>query len=266
MNLEATVNKSRVKRAFSRQAPVYEENASLQTEVAHKLVSFISEPKTPNSGLRTLDIGIGTGLATKAFTKKFPQAGTFGCDIAWGMLKEASRTGLVLAEADAESLPYKDDTFDIAFSNLAFQWTNLEHSLAEALRVIRPDGRMYFSTFGSETLRELADSYSSAWRSLNIKGIPKIMRFESPHKIKTIMESLGFMDVMLRTDLIKRHYHTPKVLLRSLKVIGAGNPSKDFHPPRTLLQETFRIYKDRYGDKEGVTATFEVVYGGGVKG
>lgn len=266
MNLDVMVDKNRVKTSFSRQAPVYEENAPLQKEVAERLVSLISSPFTVHhSPFIVLDIGIGTGFATKEFVARFPGTNVFGCDIAWGMLKEAGKTGAVLAEADAEHLPYKDKTFDLAFSSLALQWTSLDDSLSEAFRVLRPDGRFYFSTFGEKTLRELADSYNSALSSLKIGKAAKTMKFESPQRIKTIMEAAGFKDVRIESDNIKCNYISPEALLRSLKAIGAGNPSKEFHPSRFLLQETFRIYRERYGAEGGISATFEVVYVSGGK-
>jgi len=266
MNLEAIIDKSRIRQAFSRQAHVYEENAPMQKEVAEKLISLIPlQLRTPNSELRTLDIGIGTGFASKEFSKRFPIAGVFGCDISYGMLKEADKTGAILAEADAEHLPYKGDTFDLAFSSLAFQWTNLRDSINEAFRVLRPHGRIYFSTFGEKTLRELADSYNSALGLLNTGKAAGTMKFESSQRIKTVMESAGFKDVEVKIEFINDSYSTPEALLRSLKAIGAGNPSREFHPSRTLLHETFRIYREKYGNEDGISAIFEVVYVWGVK-
>lgn len=280
MNLEAVIDKNRVRKAFSRQAPLYEENAPLQKEVAKRLISLIALSLIPvgqasrlteqarrpfHRDMMALDIAIGTGFATKELLSRFPKAGAFGCDIAWGMLKEAGMTGAVLVEADAEHLPYKDETFDLAFSSLAFQWTNLNNSVNEAFRVLKPDGMFYFSTFGEKTLRELIDSYSSAWHSMGIDGMPKTMKFESQQRVKILMEAAGFKYVEVKTDPIISTYRSPETLLKSLRAIGAGNPSKEFHPSRALLQEAFRIYEERYGSEKGVSATFEVVYAWGVK-
>ncbi|MBI4746431.1 MAG: methyltransferase domain-containing protein [Deltaproteobacteria bacterium] len=260
-----TIDKNRVKMSFSRQAHVYEENAPLQKEVAKRLISAI-RLTSHISRLTALDIGIGTGFASKEFSKSFPNAGVFGCDISYGMLKEADKTGAILAEADAERLPYKSDTFDLAFSSLAFQWTSLRDSINEAFRVLRPHGRIYFSTFGEKTLRELADSYNSALGLLNTGKAAGTMKFESSQRISAIMEATGFKGIEIETDFINDRYSTPEALLRSLKAIGAGNPSRDFHPSRNILNETFRVYRERYGNEDGVSATFEVVYVRGVKG
>ena len=266
MNLEAVIDKNRVRKAFSRQAPLYEENAPLQKEVARRLVSLIPlQLRIPNSELRTLDIGIGTGFATKEFLSMFPAVRVFGCDIAWGMLVEAKKTRAILTETDVESLPYKDNTFDLVFSSLAFQWTDLNRSLVEAARILKPRENLYFATFGEKTLRELIDSYSSAWHSMGIEGIPKTMKFESPQRIKILMEATGFKDVEVKTDSIINTYQSPEALLRSLRAIGAGSHSKEFHQSRALLQEAFRIYEERYGSEKGVSATFEVVYAWGAK-
>ena len=263
MILEVVIDKSRIRQSFSRQASVYDENALLQKEVAERLISLIPLSHIPD--MTVLDIGIGTGFATKEFLSKFPKTSAFGCDIAWGMLKEADKTCAILTEADAEHLSFKSNTFDLAFSSLALQWTNLHNSVNESFRILKSDGMVYFSTFGEKTLIELADSYSSAWHSMGIEGMPKTMKFESSEKVKTLMEAAGFKDVMVKSDLIKSRYQSPEALLRSLKAIGAGNPSREFHPSRTLLNNTFSVYKDRYKDKDGITATFEVVYASGVK-
>lgn len=267
MTLEVSIDKSRVRQSFSRQAPVYEDNAPLQKEVAEKLISLVSPRFTiHDSRLTALDIGIGTGFASKEVSKRFPRAIIFGCDIAYGMLKEADKTGAILTEADAEHLPYISNTFDLAFSSLAFQWTNLRDSINEAFRVLRPHGRIYFSTFGEKTLMELADSYSAALGLLDTGKATGTMKFEASERIKTIMESTGFKDVEVKTDLTTYSYPSPQALLRSLKAIGAGNPSREFHPSRTLLHETFRVYKEKYGNEDAIPATFEIVYAQGAKG
>lgn len=267
MNLEVLIDKTRVRQAFSRQAHIYEEKASLQKEVAKKLISLVLPQSTVrDSRFTALDIGIGTGFATKEFLARFPDAGVFGCDIASGMLREAGKTGAELAVADAEELPFKNDTFYLAFSSLAFQWTSLPDSVNEAFRVLGPHGRLFFSTFGENTLRELADSYYSAMCSVNCVKAAGTMKFEASHRIEAIMESAGFKDVKVEADIIKDSYPTPEALLRSLKAIGAGNPSREFHASRTLLNETFRIYRERYGKRGSIPATFEIYYVQGVKG
>lgn len=272
MNLEAVIDKNRVRRAFSRQAPVYEENAPLQKEVARRLISMIPSRYThplPQGEVgaegRVLDIGIGTGFAIREFLSRSPKAGAFGCDISLGMLTEAKKAGAVLAGADVESLPYKENVFDLIFSSLAFQWTDLGRALMETARIIKPNGNLYFATFGDKTLKELAYSFNAACCSVGIEGMPKTMKFESPQRVKALMEAAGFKDMEVKTELIKNSYRSPEALLRSLKTIGAGNPSRNFHPSRTLLQEAFRIYEERYGGEDGIPATFELVYAQGTK-
>lgn len=263
---QAAIDKDRIKKAFSRQAPLYEENAPLQKEVAVKLISILSPSASRLSPApRVLDLGIGTGFAAKEFALRFPKAGIFGCDIAWGMLAEAKKTRAQLTGADVESLPYKDSAFELVFSSLAFQWTDLNRSLTEAGRILKPHGNLYFATFGEKTLKELIDSYASAWQSMGMEGIPNTMKFESPQRIKTLMEISGFKNVGVKTDPMINRYQSPEALLRSLKAIGAGSPSKELHPSRALLEETFRIYEGGYGTKEGIPATFEVVYAWGAK-
>lgn len=63
-------------------------------------------------GNQAVDIGCGVGLVEKYCPE------TFGVDFSWFALKQAQQNGAQrLVQADAEALPFKDDSFQIALSN-----------------------------------------------------------------------------------------------------------------------------------------------------
>ncbi len=111
---------------FSRSAKTYEKWAIPQRESARKLVDFV-KPRG-----RVLDLGCGTG-----FVSRFLPEGceAFGVDISHGMVEAYIKDFRYAVVGDAESLPFRDRSFDYVLSNFSLHWTDLSKSFREALRV-----------------------------------------------------------------------------------------------------------------------------------
>src|SRR5579875_3292728 len=101
---------------------------------------------------RSLEIGAGTGY----FTLNLLQTGIVSeatcTDISPGMLTtltaNAGRLGLDVrtARADAESLPFADESFDLVLGHAVLHHLpNLRRAFAEFHRVLRPGGRIVFA-------------------------------------------------------------------------------------------------------------------------
>jgi len=109
---------------------------------------------------KAIDIGCGSGAMTIMIAKKYPNAHATGVDY-WGGAWEYSqgvcernaemegvRDRVVFQKASASSLPFEDETFDAAISNLAFHEVGDARDkrllIEEALRVVRKGGRFAF--------------------------------------------------------------------------------------------------------------------------
>jgi SAM-dependent methyltransferase len=101
---------------------------------------------------RSLEIGAGTGY----FSLNLLQAGVVSeatcTDISPGMVttlaRNAQRLGLQVkaARADAESLPFSDESFDLVLGHAVLHHLpNLRRAFAEFHRVLRPGGRIVFA-------------------------------------------------------------------------------------------------------------------------
>ncbi len=101
---------------------------------------------------KALEIGCGTGF----FLLNLRQAGVLTdghvTDISPGMVDAAVRNADGLGftvegrVADAESIPYDDDTFDLVVGHAVLHHIpDVELALAEVLRVLRPGGRFVFA-------------------------------------------------------------------------------------------------------------------------
>lgn len=91
---------------------------------------------------RTLDVGCGTGRNLPLVPA---QTWVAGVDPCWPPLERARRRapGRALVQAAAESLPFRDASFDTVLSGLAFcSVGNPGRGLAEVRRVLRPGGTL----------------------------------------------------------------------------------------------------------------------------
>ena len=101
---------------------------------------------------RALELGCGTGF----FLLNLKQAGVVDeghvTDISPGMVAAAQRNAKELGfsvegrVADAESIPYDDDTFDLVVGHAVLHHIpDVELALREVLRVLKPGGRFVFA-------------------------------------------------------------------------------------------------------------------------
>lgn len=101
---------------------------------------------------RALELGCGTGF----FLLNLKQAGVLDeghvTDLSPGMVQAAVRNGASLGidvegrVADAESIPYDDETFDLVVGHAVLHHIpDVELALREVLRVLKPGGRFVFA-------------------------------------------------------------------------------------------------------------------------
>jgi malonyl-CoA O-methyltransferase len=215
------IDVGRVRRAFSRAAPAYDAIAVLQHQVEAQLLERLSLLTQPPG--RVLDVGAGPGRASAAMRKRYPQAEVVALDLALPMLREAkTRAGwwkpFRRVCGDARALPIADQSVDLLFSSLCLQWCeDLDAVFAEFRRVLRPQGWLLFTSFGPDTLTELRQSWAT------VDDDPHVNVFLDLHDVGDRLLAAGFRDPMLDVEHYSLRYSDPKLLMRELKGIGAGN-------------------------------------------
>ena len=110
-------------------------------------------------GKDVIELGCGTGYFG-AWLKRTGAARVVGVDVTPAQLDTARRMeeefgfGLEFIEANAESIPLPDDSFDLAFSEYgASIWCDPKLWIAEAARLLRAGGELFF--LRGSTLRML---------------------------------------------------------------------------------------------------------------
>ena len=110
---------------------------------SNRLVPTIADLEPSHA---TLDIGCGPGAAVRAAASLVERA--VGVDRSAAMIEIARRrsgslTNVEFAVGGAEELPFPDAVFDRVWTIHSFHhWEDQSQGLAEALRVLRPGGRL----------------------------------------------------------------------------------------------------------------------------
>jgi SAM-dependent methyltransferase len=108
------------------------------------------------SDQRVLDVAAGNGNATLAAARRF--ADVVSTDYVASLLErsreraKADRLPVTYREADAESLPFAEDSFDVVLSTFGVMFTpNQAQAASEMLRVCRPGGKIGLANWTPES-------------------------------------------------------------------------------------------------------------------
>jgi malonyl-CoA O-methyltransferase len=259
------VDKAQVRAAFDRAAADYDEVAVLQHEIGGRLLERLELIRLVPA--IALDIGAGTGRLSAALSRRYSATRVISFDLSLRMLQLARpRAGLfnrlrrrqAFVCADAESLPCADASAELIVSNLMLQWCNdIDRTLAEFRRVLRPGGLLMFTTFGPDTLRELR----ACWDGID--GRVHVNRFIDMHDLGDAMLRVGLCEPVLDREDFTLTYPDVAGLMHDLKTLGAHNST--LGRPRGLtgrgrLARVTAAY-ERFRSDGRLPATYEVVYG-----
>ncbi len=259
------LDKDAIRLSFDRAASSYDHYAVLQREIESRLLERLEFQRLEPALI--LDLGCGTGSASRMLARQFPQAGVIALDWAPAMLAIAGAVSepgqnspgcLNRVCADMHSLPLAARSTDLVFSNLALQWSyDLPAVFGEFRRVMKADAMLVFTCFGPDTLHEL----KQAWRAVD--DLPHVNDYPDMHDIGDELMAAGFREPVMDTERLTLEYPDVLSLMRELKGIGAHNvASRRLHglTGKTRLQTMLQAYEPfRRGDR--YPASYEIIYG-----
>ena len=131
-----------------------------------------------NTGSKVLDIGCGTGIATRQLEESGLRV--FGCDSDDKMIEIAKKykRPIEYYVADADKLPFDDEEFDMVTAFGAFHWFCDNGSVSEIKRVLKNNG--LFVAINKNDTGEFRRDYREVVREM-VGGLPaSVKRGYSP--------------------------------------------------------------------------------------
>jgi ubiquinone/menaquinone biosynthesis C-methylase UbiE len=147
-------------RAYSESARGYDDDGNLRScwgRVADRARAGL---RVASRHRAVVEVGCGTGRDLAELARRSAGASFIGIEPAAGMRERALATAcgarnVRVVDGRFEDLPLGDGPVDYLFSILAFHWTtDVERSVDELARVLRPDGEMDLFFTGRDTGRE----------------------------------------------------------------------------------------------------------------
>jgi len=250
------LDKTKIKQSFGNASNTYDRVAQLQREVGQALLTrFLPDNLTGT----VVDIGCGTGFLTQSLFSHCENAQLIALDLALPMLQTTRvKMGNCINYicGDAENLPFAKNSIDTLLSNVALQWCQpIDGALNELQQVLKPDGTLIFSTFGSQTLCELKTPWAS------VDDFPHVNTFYDALQLEKALQQAGFNNLEIKVQQYLPRYKSVLDLMHELKHIGAHNvnSARSRHlTTKTALQTMIESYT-RTNSGE-IVATFEVIF------
>jgi len=265
------IDKTFVKKSFNVGAATYDDNAGLQKKLLENLLEFSGCAHIQPD--RIVDIGIGTANLSIRLAQLFPEAQIYGCDLAENMLQRAGQKTapdrLQLFAADAENLPLRADSFNLAASSFTLQWLNsLNQTMRETARILSPGGTFFFSAFGADTFHELRSCYHQACAETGYDQGDALVISLTHAAAEQALHAGGFARIATESEKIIEYYDSVADLVRSIKGMGARNASPRRNRTlgvRRIWRRMVALYEKRYEFEGRIPATYEVVKGRGIR-
>lgn len=110
---------------------------------------------------RLLELGCGNGDLWVGNTIDLRNREFFLSDLSEGMLEDAKlrlNDDFSFMQIDAQNIPFKRDFFDAVIANhLLFYLPELDQGLEEIIRVLKPQGILYASTYSTNHMKEITE-------------------------------------------------------------------------------------------------------------
>ena len=261
-SLQTELKYQAIQKKFSRAADTYDMYAAVQSDVAKQLAARLPSGKASGTCSNILEIGCGTGNFTGLLADRFPGAMIQALDFSPEMLSQArlkqKKTDIrfICLEAEQFLANGVDESFDLVASNGALQWfADLEESIKNIARILRPGGIFLCSIFGPGSLGELGLGLKTLFgQTTNVAA-------SAFPDADTLQKSLTayFTEGTVEEKLIGRQYDTVHDLLVHIRKTGTGGWRQNALQPLTplKLKRLDQWFKENH---EHCRVTYQVLY------
>lgn len=236
------IDKSLVKKRFSKSLDTYDENAIVQSKMAEKLIEVIPV-KRFNS---IFEAGCATGILTKEIKKNIRFNSFTANDIV-----EKSRNYIDkiifpnnFITGDIEQITLIEK-YDLIISNACLQWcNNIEDTIDKLINFLNKNGILAISIFGDNNLQEIKDIFGIENKS---------------YKLQELKEFIKKYNAKIEEEVIELSFNEPIEILKHLKYTGV-NAIKEFKLTKSKIAKFEQEYRNKYSKDSNVILTYNPVY------
>jgi malonyl-CoA O-methyltransferase len=241
---------NQIKKHFDRSIKTYKNAAIVQKRVAARCYSHV--PK--NNYSRVLEIGAGGGFLTESFLQGQSSFGMYiALDVSRMMLKLVPMDRVVRLQADGEKTPFRQGCFSLLLSSSAMQWYQEgSSSIINNIRLLERGGFFSLAIFVQGTFIQMSHASS-------LSGFGSVYPLPSAGTLLKILKPEGRI---LESDIEEYRIHFPSVhaFLQTHKQTGANYSRQGACFSRKAYNEFCRIYKNMYGEEQGIPVSYKVLY------
>ncbi len=186
MRTRTDVSSSLVVEHFTARTDKYDDSSKWCTDLT--MLGKVRELLKPDPEALVLDVACGTGLVSKEFKGKVGKL--IGVDLTEAMFTKGKAFTDGLAHGSAESLPFLNNSFDIALERQGIQFMNAAAAVSEMVRTTKPHGKIcliQLCAYGEED----QDEYFEILRLRN----PARKNFFMRSDLANLLNDAGCIDV-----------------------------------------------------------------------
>lgn len=236
------IDKSLVKKRFSKSLSTYDENAAVQKIMADKLIRMLPLNKYTS----IFEAGCATGILTRRIVQNISFSEYTANDIVG-----ESKTFIdkIVPEnnfitGDIESF-VSEKKYDLIISNACLQWcSDIETTIEKLVRYLNKDGVLAVSVFGDSNLSEIQDVFNLQNKSYNFVDFKAFLTKYNAEITEDINELL---------------FDSPVDVLKHIKNTGV-NAIKEFKLTKSKLELFEEDYRMKYSINGKVRLTYNPVY------
>ncbi len=189
----------------------------------------------------TLDIGCGTGIATRQLKEfGFDVSGT-DKDLKMIEVAREHSDGISYAVAPTDALPFKDETFDVVTAFTAYHWFADEKSTNEIRRVLKPGG-VFFAVTKDNRHDASRKEFWKGYKEILKKYVGNDYNSMKDYDPKRLMRASGFKDIQEETFPVDELYTVEDALALN-RSFSWWNIVPDNEKP-LMMQELKTLYEN----------------------
>lgn len=174
------------KRHFTKRARKYNHSSNWVDDAV--LIGKMRDMAGAGPEARVLDIAIGTGKVAEVFHGQVKYV--VGLDICKEMVMQAKGCANRIVLASAESLPFKNNVFDVCVCRQGLQFMDLDDVFLQICRVLKPGGRVVLCHLTAHS----SDDKDEAFFIQKLRN-PARKNFFLPDDFLRLLQNKGFTDL-----------------------------------------------------------------------